>query len=162
MTTYFYENTSSHALSGEDYRLFLQTCAQFCAYFSCSIHTAHSDAPQTDERWRAFLAPYQVSGPSQSETANWAAPADMRLWFSCSPDAVQALQEFEGSIFELMDICDVNNPFDLAFERADGTVFADCHADDGLCWIMPEDGEDISTLLQNRHWTQATEGSTFL
>ena len=53
----------------------------------------------------------------------------------------------------------MNNPFDIALERADGTVFADCHADDGLCWIMPEEGEDISTLLQNRHWTQATEGS---
>ena len=159
MTTYFYENTSSHILSGEDYRLFLQTCAQFCAYFSFSIHTAHSDAPQTDDRWRAFLAPYQVSGPSQSETADWAAPADLRLWFSCTPDAVQALPEFKGSIFGLMDICGVNNPFDIAFERADGTVFADCHADDGLCWIMPGEGEDISPLLQNRHWTQATEGS---
>lgn len=159
MTTYFYENTSSHALSGKDYRLFLQTCAQFCAYFSFSIHAAHSDAPQTDDRWQAFLAPYQVSGPSQSETADWAAPADLRLWFSCTPDAVQALQEFEGSIFGLMDICGGNNPFDIAFERADGTVFADCHADDGLCWIMPEEGEDISPLLQNRHWTQATEGS---
>ena len=65
----------------------------------------------------------------------------------------------EDEFLGLMDICDVNNPFDLAFERADGTVFADCHADDGLCWIMPEDGEDISTLLQNRHWTQATERS---
>lgn len=162
MTTYFYENTGSHTLSGEDYRLFLQTCAQSCAYFSFSIHTAHSDSPQTDERWRAFLAPYLVSGPPQSETADWAAPSDQRLWFSCTPGSVQALQEFEGSIFALMDICGVNNPFDIAFERADSTVFADCHADDGLCWIMPEEGEDISTLLQNQHWKQATEGSAFL
>lgn len=150
---YSYSYSDEFCMDGNDYSAFLQICNCYCSYFSFCIYPDNSYYMQTTDRWKQFLMAYCIPKPAQCEDDSEGGPGK-RVWFICSHESVQALQQFEKSIFNLMDICDYNNPFSIEFERLDGSIFAYCHADDGLCWIEPQPDEDISLLLKNKHWLQ--------
>lgn len=151
--SYSYSYSDEFCMDGSDYSAFLQTCNCYCSYFSFCVYPDNSYYMLTTERWKQFLMTYCIPKPAQCEDDSEGEPGK-RVWFICSSESVQALQQFEKSIFNLMDICGYNNPYSIEFERSDGSIFAYCHADDGLCWIEPKPDEDVSFLLKNKHWLQ--------
>lgn len=143
-------------ISGKAYQKLIQTCFQYCTTVSVIISPNFIDD-------LAAWEPYRIPKPANSEmvychygvpspeNANRINDYEIRYYRLVLPMQELILSRTE-SIFQWVCGWGYNNPDDITFYRADGSVFFTSVIHEGECTLSPRADENIKDIITQEHW----------
>jgi|GEM_PF-434905 len=154
--TLYDEDNVESVFSGEDHRILIETCCRYSAYLALSFWI-------DKEPLRALevLAPFEISIPKTipkdflpglSYEGITEKPLTYYKFYRVCPELPEVLTSITDSLFSWISAWGYNNPEDLYFYRADGSLFLQAIVHEGECMLSPEEGEDVALLLKKGNW----------
>ena len=147
-------------ITGEDHRIFLETCFKFCAVVSFQF----TDNDALDAQHRNELEPFRIEEPewvrSLPENSLWTETENI-YYFRLCPELLEVLQTISDGLFHWLDGWGYCNPENPTFYREDGSIFFSSEIHDGICTLAPYDNEDVSRVLSIKKWYEQPEGLSF-
>ena len=156
----FYDTDSSGEaefdISDDSYISLMNACFQYCVSVSFRVHP-YVDFPEflntyripTSEHAAAHyrkigeMGVHTESGILLYHTGQFKLTDEVKMYILCA----------SKSLFGWTD----DNPEDIAFYRADGTIFLHSSTHNGICVLTPRDNEKIDGIISNQLWTKSTE-----
>lgn len=142
-------------ISGEQYQQFLQVCFQYCATVSVLITP---DFDGNIDLWDIYRIPvlpnvqntYCHYGVPSSKKPDWINRFEIRH-YRLTAQMQKLIQSQTNSLFSWTYYYGYHNPDDLAFYRADGSIFFSSVVHEGECTLYLRENEDLSDILSQEH-----------
>ena len=128
-------------IEGEDYRMLINVCSQYCSSVSFDIYPQYENAE--------YLMQIQKHLIKRDNTYKKVVG---KRYYTVCPEMCDLLKK-EKNIFSWF--WEEKNPFhfeNLTFYRNDGTVFFESITHEGECDLYATETEDISQIVSNELW----------
>lgn len=143
-------------IAGEDYRNLLKTCFRYSASFSVLLSPNYEDQLHA---WEPFRIPttqyvhdvYRHYGVGTSLDFDHIGCYEVRH-YKLDHCLQQLILLHADSLFKWICGWGHNNPDDIAFFRADGSVFFSSIIHEGECTIYPTMEEDVGEIVAHANW----------
>ena len=154
--TLYDEDNVESVFSGEDHRVLIDTCCRYSAYLALSFWIGKEPLNALEA-----LAPFEISVPETisedflpgiSYGGISEEPLTYYKFYRVCPELPEVLTSITDSLFSWISAWGYNNPEDLYFYRADGSLFLQAIVHEGECMLSPEEGEDVALLLKKGNW----------
>ncbi len=143
-------------ISGEHYLTLLTTCFKYCSTVAVIISpdcTADIELwekyriPLTDNVRKAYCHYGHISNEAPQKIGNY----EIRH-YQLNQYLNNMILSHTDSLFKWLCGWGYNNPNDLTFFRADGSIFFSSIVHEGVCTLFPNEYEDITDILNHGHW----------
>ena len=142
---------NEYDIDGEDYRLLIDVCCQYCTSVSFDIYPQYEDAEYLMQIQKYLIKREDTYRVVIKEFASCETGADKRYYTVCTE--MCDLLKKEKSIFswywEEKSLFHFEN---LTFYRNDGTIFFESITHEGKCYLYAKEAEDISSIVSNELW----------
>lgn len=165
MARYFFRDTdevgdAEFDISGQEYLLLMERCFKYCKSVSFRAHPESKkevalldhQLPITDY----VLELYQSMGERGVQTSSGLIPFEIKH-YELAPAVKAYILTQSNNLWGWICDCDHQNPEDIAFFRADGSIFLYTSIHDGECFLISYDNEHISDILSIGNWIQVDD-----
>lgn len=144
-------------ISGVQYQQLLQSCFRYCSTVSVMVSLNCVDRIRSWEPYRIPVTPnvqkvYAHYGLPVDGSTNITDSYEIRH-YSLTPQMKRMLQAYTTSLFQWTYAWGHNNPDDLSFYRADGSVFFSSLVHEGECTLYLKENEDMRDVISQGAWT---------
>ena len=145
------DGNEEYDIRGEAYKTLIRTCCEHSAVLY--LKYTQPNLPIADQ-----LKKYEINKPSNipNDTVIYG-PYCERHYFKVCPELCEILLNATEGIFEWLNGWGFQNPDDPTFYREDGSVFFASEIHNGLCVLIPNNGENVEELLRAATWEIADE-----
>ena len=137
-------------IEGKAYECLIHACEKHSSFISMRVTCDDNRYVQNLEKFRVFRTDgikYVYSHYYSRDSQN--AQEEVRYYYLNS-EMIEILLSMSDSVFKWINGWGYRNPEDLAFYRADGTVFFNSIVHEGKCYLYPRDGEDVQSVVDDR------------
>ena len=149
-----YADEEVEDISGSNYQKLLFTCGQYSVYFSLIYKKLSKDIPALEKN--LIRSSYEDTWPGTFGTSE----GGIMKVYSLNDESFQVLAQHVNSLFSWNAYFGDNNPEDLAFYRADKTVFMESIIHEGECYIFDRDNEDVKNIVTQKGWELSERSDT--
>lgn len=143
-------------ISGHSYISLMKTCFQYCVSVSFRVHP-HVGFPEYLNNFRLPISQYVSAHYSKIGEMGIHTESGLLLFqighFKLTDEVKMYILCASKSLFGWID----DNPEDIAFFRADGSVFLYSSTHNGICELTPCDNENIDGIIFNQLWYESKE-----
>ena len=149
MYSFYATDLTGHAeydIRGEAYRKLMETCCRYSSVLSLNF-------TRTDLAATKLLNDLEIKKPANIPSGFCRYNClDSMHFFRVCPELCEILIHTVGGIFEWLNGWGFKNPDDPTFFRSDGTIFFASEIHEGVCIIVPREGEDVEDVLSSSNW----------
>lgn len=127
-------------IRGQDYALLLDTCFKYSAYLSLNIGFLRRKSIEVN-----IPKPYKTV-----DKCMMPASCDDIVILPCTEQTKEYLMHTVNDLFEWID--KYENPEDLTFYRADGSIFFWSLIHEGVCCLVDRPNEDVTGVVDKPDW----------
>lgn len=127
-------------ISGQDYALLIDTCFKYSAYLSLNIGFLRRKSVEVK-----IPKPYTIIENQSMPTL-----CDDIAILPCTETSKEYLLHTVNNLFEWIDWYE--NPEDITFYRADGSIFFWSLIHEGVCCLIDRPDEDVSGVVDTPDW----------
>ena len=138
-------------IEGEDYRVLIDVCSQYCSSVSFDIYPQYEDAEYLKQIQKYLINRENTYRRVTEKFGSYITGSDKRYYTVCAE--MCDLLKKEKNIFSWF--WEEKNPFhfeNLTVYRNDGSVFFESVTHEGECYLLVRDAEDVSKIVSNRLW----------
>ncbi|MBQ7160614.1 MAG: hypothetical protein IJR90_02790 [Clostridia bacterium] len=157
---YYYDTDASgeaeYDISGEEYRLLLETCFKYGEYFSFRYFEDRVNVPAGILRYAVSAKEANINcvfSTRKLENESGTAVCDQTVFLRLTDEVKKWILSVTDSIFKWIDGWGNKNPEDPMFYRADGSVLFESVIHDGVIHFNASENENLSAILSDPLWT---------
>lgn len=141
-------------ISGKDYENLIQTCCQYCSFFSLIV--TNKDCSLLKE-----LATHEIPKSEKISFQFNHYGDDLEIkYYRVSQQLCETILANTNTLFSWINGWNFANPEDPTFYRKDGSVFFTSTIHEGECSLMVKEDEDVSKITNDFRWvSKGTQGT---